>query len=99
MSFEEFQNRSRLYVLGALDSDELEEFELARKDFGQKAEDFIGECYALHEAFALSLKPARSSSAQKERLMSMVRDKKKAYPAASPSPPFNSRRINSCRKP
>ena len=46
MSFEEFQNRSRLYVIGALDGDELEDFELARKDFGQKGEDFIGECYA-----------------------------------------------------
>jgi hypothetical protein len=78
MSFEEFQNRSRLYVIGALESDELEDFELARKDFGQKAEDFIGECYALHEAFALSLKPAKSSAALKERLMWMVRDKKKS---------------------
>jgi hypothetical protein len=78
MSFEEFQNRSRLYVIGALDSDELEDFELARKDFGQKGEDFIGECYALHEAFALSLKPAKSSAALKERLMSMVREKKKS---------------------
>ena len=61
MSFEEFQNRSRLYVIGALESEEMEEFETARKKFGQKAEDFIGECYALHEAFALSLRPAKSS--------------------------------------
>ena len=77
MSFEEFQNRSRLYVIGALESDELEAFEDARKEFGQKAEDFIGECYALHEAFALSLKPAKSSTALKERLMAMVREKQK----------------------
>ena len=75
MNFEEFQNRSRLYVIGALESDEREEFEEARKKFGQKAEDFIGECYALHEAFALSLQPAKSSSAIKNRLMSMVREK------------------------
>ncbi|HJX25559.1 MAG TPA: hypothetical protein VJ252_05345 [Chthoniobacterales bacterium] len=75
MNFEEFQNRSRLYVIGALESDELEEFEEARKQFGQKGEDFIGECYALHEAFALSLQPAKSSSAIKDRLMSMVREK------------------------
>ena len=40
MSFEEFQNRSRLYVIGALEPDELEEFEAARKEFGQKGEDF-----------------------------------------------------------
>jgi hypothetical protein len=75
MSFEEFQNRSRLYVIGALEPDELEEFEHARKAFGQKAEDFISECYGLHEAFALSLRPAKSSGAIKERLMSMVRQK------------------------
>jgi len=75
MSFEEFQNRSRLYVIGALEPDEIDEFEQARKQFGQKAEDFIGECYALHEAFALSLKPAKSSAALKDKLMSMVRDK------------------------
>jgi hypothetical protein len=77
MNFEEFQNRSRLYVIGALESDELEEFEVTRKKFGQKAEDYIGECYALHEAFALSLQPAKSSSAIKDRLMSMVREKQK----------------------
>jgi hypothetical protein len=76
MSFEEFQNRSRLYVIGALEPEEMEEFERAQKKFGQKAEDFIGECYALHEAFALSLRPAKPSAAIKERLMSMVRDRK-----------------------
>ena len=75
MSFEEFQNRARLYVLGALETDELQQFEEARKEFGQKGEDFIGECYALHEAFALSLKPAKSSSAIKDKLMSMVRER------------------------
>jgi hypothetical protein len=75
MSFEEFQNRSRLYVIGALEPEEIEEFEQARKQFGQKAEDFIGECYALHEAFALSLKPAKSSAALKDKLMAMVRAK------------------------
>ena len=75
MSFDEFQNRSRLYVIGALEPDELEDYEEARKTFGQKGEDFIAECYALHEAFALSLKPAKSSSAIKDRLMNMVREK------------------------
>jgi hypothetical protein len=75
MSFEEFQNRARLYVIGALELDELDEFEEARKLLGQKGEDCIAQCYALHEAFALSLKPAKSSSAIKDRLMSMVREK------------------------
>ena len=78
MSFEEFQNRSRLYVIGALEPDEIDEFETARKQFGQKAEDFITKCYALHEAFALSLRPAKASAAIKDRLMSMVRERKQA---------------------
>jgi hypothetical protein len=76
MNFERFQNQSRLYVIGALESDEVEEFEKARKKFGKKAEDFITECYALHEAFALSLRPAKASAAIKDRLMSMVRERK-----------------------
>ena len=75
MSFDEFQNQARLYVIGALESEETEAFELARKNLGQKAEDFIGECYGMHEAFALSLRPAKSSDALKERLMSMVRNR------------------------
>ena len=76
MSFDEFQNQARLYVIGALESDETDDFEMARKEFGQKAEDFIAECYNLHEAFALSLRPAKSSDALKDKLMSMVRNKR-----------------------
>jgi hypothetical protein len=78
MNFEKFQNQSRLYVIGALEQEELEEFETARKKFGKKAEDFITKCYALHEAFALSLRPAKSSAAIKERLMAMVKAKKES---------------------
>ena len=78
MNFSEFQNRARLYVIGALEAEELEEFEGARKKFGKKGEDFITKCYALHEAFALSLRPAKSSDAIKERLMAMVKAKKEA---------------------
>ncbi len=76
MSFEEFQNRARLYVIGALENGETQEFEEARAELGQKAEDLIIECYRLHEAFALSLRPAKSSDALKERLMKMVRERK-----------------------
>jgi hypothetical protein len=75
MSFEEFQNRARLYVIGALEPDETEEFEQARKEYGQQAEDFIVECYNLHEAFALSLRPEKTSDALKDRLMKMVRQR------------------------
>jgi hypothetical protein len=75
MSFEEFQNQARLYVIGALEAEETEAFTLARKYFVQKAEDYIAECYSMHEAFALSLRPAKSSEALKERLMAMVRNR------------------------
>jgi len=78
MSFEEFQNQARLYVIGALDSDEMAAFERARKQFGQTGEQCVADCYALHEAFALSLQPAKASSAIKDRLMAMVRERKKA---------------------
>jgi hypothetical protein len=78
VNFKEFQNQSRLYVIGALEPEEVEEFEKAREKFGKKAEDYIGECYGLHEAFALSLRPAKSSTAIKERLMAMVRTRKEA---------------------
>jgi hypothetical protein len=76
MNFEEFQNRARLYVIGALEDGETEEFEQARVQFGQEAENFITKCYRLHEAFALSLRPAKSSDALKNRLMRMVRERK-----------------------
>jgi hypothetical protein len=76
MRFEEFQNQARLYVIGAMDLEELEEFETERKNSGKKAEDCITQCYALHEAFALSLRPAKASAAIKERLTSMVRERK-----------------------
>ncbi len=75
MNFSQFQNQARLYVIGALEAEELEEFEKARTKFGKKGEDFIAKCYALHEAFALSLRPAKSSTAIKDRLMAMVKAK------------------------
>ena len=75
MSFDEFQNQARLYVIGALEPEETEAFEKARKEFAQQAEDYIVECYGMHEAFALSLRPEKSSDALKQRLMTMVRSR------------------------
>ena len=75
MNFEEFQNSARLYVIGALEPEELQDFEAARKQYGAAAEDFINQCYGLHEAFALSLKPAKASTTIKEKLMAMVRER------------------------
>ena len=60
MNFEEFQNQSRFYVVGALEPGEVEEFEREREKFGKKAQDFVTQCYALHEAFALSLRSLKS---------------------------------------
>jgi hypothetical protein len=80
MSFEEFQNCARLYVIGALEPDELLQFEAARKDYGVAAEEFIRQSYALHEAFALSLKPAKASAAIKDRLMALVRERDQNRP-------------------
>jgi hypothetical protein len=83
MSSEEFQSKSRLYVLGALDPEELEEFERERKKSGKRAEDFITQCYALHESFALSLRPEKAFASIKERLTSMVRERKQATHAGN----------------
>jgi hypothetical protein len=76
MNFEEFKKQSRLYVVGALEPEELEEFERERKKSGKKAEDFVAQCYALHESFALSLRSATASAAIKEKLMSMLQRRK-----------------------
>ena len=75
MNFEEFQNQSRFYVVGALEPGEVEEFEREREKFGKKAEDVVTQYYALHEAFALSLRSPKASAAIKDRLMSMVRER------------------------
>jgi hypothetical protein len=84
MSFEEFQNSARLYVIGALEPDQLQDFEAARKQYGAAAEEFINQCYSLHEAFALSLKPARASAAIKDRLMAMVRERSERGRGSAP---------------
>jgi hypothetical protein len=76
VNFEKFQNQSRFYVVGALEPGEVQEFEREREKFGKKAEDFVRQCYALHEAFALSLRSLKASAAIKEQLMSMVRQRK-----------------------
>ena len=76
MNFEKFQDQSRFYVVGALEPGEVEEFEREHEKFGKKAEDFVRQCYALHEAFALSLRSLKASVAIKEQLMSMVRQRK-----------------------
>ena len=72
MNFEEFENRARLYVLGALEDDELAEFERGRAEFGPRAEGVIQECERLNAAFALTLRPTAPKPATKERLLSLI---------------------------
>ncbi len=74
MSFEQFENQARLYVVGALDDSELPEFEAARGTFGECAENFIHECQRLNAAFALSLRPQAPKAEAKERLMSLIHE-------------------------
>lgn len=73
MSFEEFQNFARLYVVGALDENEMLEFDTARRQFGEAGEDFIRETRQLSTAFALSLRPQPTRKDAKERLLGLIR--------------------------
>jgi len=73
MKFEEFQHHARLYILGALDEEEMVSFEEGRRRFGTAAEEYIQECRKLHAVFALSLDPHPPREDARERLMSMIR--------------------------
>ena len=73
MSFDEFENEARLYVVGALDGAELAAFTEARQQYGQAAEEFIHECRQLSAAFALSLKPQAPRGDAKQKLMMLIR--------------------------
>ena len=76
MTFEEFQNRARLYVIGALYPEELAEFERATSLFGTRAKSFIRDCYTLRDAFALSLRTGADRAFLNERVLSMARTQK-----------------------
>ena len=78
LTFQEFQNRARLYVIGALDPEEIPSFKAATTAFGPKAQSFIRECCALRDAFALSLRPPRVATAIRDRLSSRVRQQQQA---------------------
>jgi hypothetical protein len=84
MNFEEFQHQARLYVIGALDPEELDEFEREREKWGNKAEDIVIQCSALHESFTLSLRSG-TVFAVKERVMAMVRERKQVKNARNPA--------------
>ena len=72
MNFEEFENKARLYVVGALDDDEAASFQAARAEFGARAEDLIRECRKLSSVFALSLRPHAPKADAKEKLLARI---------------------------
>jgi hypothetical protein len=76
MTFEEFQHLARLYVVGALDLDELSQFEEGMRVFGDAAEEYVNECRWLESVFALSLRPGAVKEDAKSRLLSMIRGAK-----------------------
>ena len=72
MSSEEFESKARLYVLGALDDEELAQFEAERHSLGPVAERVIQECERLNSMFALSLRPTPPKATTKQKLLDMV---------------------------
>jgi anti-sigma-K factor RskA len=72
MSFEEFQSLARMYVVGALDEDELGAFEAARQEHGAEAEKCIAECERLASAFALSLQPQKPAPDARQELLARI---------------------------
>lgn len=72
MIFEEFQHLARLSVVGALDPEEMAQFEAGRQQFGEDAERFILECQKLNAVFALSLHPCEPDPRTKVRLFERI---------------------------
>ena len=72
MSSDEFESKARLYVLGALDDEELARFEDERHQIGLAAERVIQECERLNSMFALSLRPTPPKPTTKQKLLDMV---------------------------
>lgn len=79
MSFDEFQSLARMYVVGALDDEELGVFEQARQEYGAEAERCIAECERLASAFALSLQPQKPAPDARRDLLARIA-------ASSPKP-------------
>ena len=72
MHFEEFQHLARLSIVGALDPDELAQFQAGRREFGAAAEAFLDECRKLNAVFALSLRPCAPDPRTKARLLARI---------------------------
>jgi hypothetical protein len=73
MTFEEFENLARLFVVGALEDGEEDAFEEARQEFGERAEETIAEFHQLNSVFALSLRPHPPHPDTKRKLLQAIR--------------------------
>jgi len=73
MNSEQFENLARLYVVGALEPQELVDFEKLRRDLGDDAEECIQECERLNAAFALTLRPTPPDISTREKLLARIR--------------------------
>lgn len=74
MNFEDFENLARLYVVGALDEEEMDRFLTARRKHGGRAEATITEFRRLNSVFALSLRPHAPSPETKHKLLAKIRE-------------------------
>jgi hypothetical protein len=74
MTYEEFQQLARLFILGSLDAEEMERFHIARVCHGERAEAFLRECRDLAAALAVGLEPIPPAPETKARLMETIRD-------------------------
>lgn len=92
MFFEEFQHLARLYIVGALDPDEMEQFCAGRQAFGAEAEAFIDECRKLNAVFALSLRPCEPDPRTKGKLLARI--KEASAPKENGVMPEKTRRID-----
>lgn len=74
MNFDEFEHLARLYVVGALDEEEMDRFIEARRHFGDRAETSINEFRRLNSVFALSLRPHAPRPETKNSLLRRIHD-------------------------
>ena len=74
MNFDEFESQARLYIVGALEGDELAAFQATRRIYGERAEQVIAEFRKLNSVFALSLQPHPPHPETKRKILQAIRE-------------------------
>ncbi len=72
MNLEEFQHLARLYAIGALEPDELREFQTVRAFLGPRAERYITDCRRLNDAIVSDLEPIPPSPTAREKVLRLA---------------------------